>query len=354
MAHSDAQVRALELQAELLAEQQADQLEAVFSSTLYQQAFNGPSLGTEEELQGASIKMRMTAARVIGVVSKGDTPLVLITRDMRIRPLDGDYREYTIELRTTPTEVPGPNMLSAPWEDRRRALQVAIWAIDTRTDSPLANDDWRGFQTYIRNADHSFVKSSSIGITGSDKQATFGIPASAIVAASRNDREKGQLHPHVQVPWYLDEFIADTAVTHFATPEQVAYAFLMSAALKLTRLPRDNNELYLFRAPVKDAWRVRPRTPPIKILDIFTDDRKDAVRRAFKGSPPPAFADPPTAEDWSKYVEWILDGRSLGGHTPPDSTVNGAPAMLFEYRTAPVDRYPYAFWRLDEWTTDTF
>jgi hypothetical protein len=359
MSHGEAQARAMaELQAELEAEQWADQAEQVFSSELYQHALNGPSLGTEEELRGASIKMKMTADRIVGVVSKGATPLVLITRDMKIQKLAGDYREYTIELRTTPTQIPGPNMPRAEWEDRRRALQVAIWAIESRTQSPLVNDDWRGFQTYIRNSDHSFAKSSSIGITGSDKQATFGIPAGAIVAASQNDRTAGQLHPYVQVPWYLDQFTGDHAVAGFTAAEQVAYAFLMSAALKLTRLPREKirekTEVYLYRAPVKDAWRVRPRTPPVKILDIFLEDRKQAVKQALADSAPPAVAKPPTVEDWAKYVGWITDGRSLGGHTPPDSAVNGTLAMLFEYRTAPVGQYPYAFWQPDEWTTDTF
>ncbi len=132
----------------------------------------------------------------------------------------------------------------------------------------------------------------------------------------------------------------------------------MSAALKLTRLPReksgDKTEVMLYRTTVKNAWQVRPRTPPVKVLDIFQQDRKDAVKQAFASSAPPAVDDKPTAEDWKKYVGWITDGRSLDGHTPPDSTINGTPAMLFEYRTAPAETYPYAFWQPGEWTIDTF
>jgi hypothetical protein len=359
MAHSEAEARGqAEARAAVLAEYEAegraDEAENVFASTLYEHAFTGPSLGTEEELSGATIKMKMTAARLIGVVSRGDEPLVLITRDMRIQAFEDDYREYTIELRTTPTLVPGPGTPVTHWEHRRRALQVAIWAIEVHTTTPLTSDSWGGYDTYIRNPDHSFIKSSSTGITGTDKQATFGIPADAIVSAGQGDRTTEQLHPHVRVPWYRDQFTADPAVGGFSLAERVAYAFLMSAALKLTRLPRQKNEVYLYQAPVKDAWEVRPRTPPLRILDIFPASRQDAMKQALARSAPPAVADPPTATDWTKFTGWITDGRSLGGHKPPDATINGTPALLFEYRRAPVDQYPSAFWQPGEWTTETF
>jgi hypothetical protein len=163
------------------------------------------------------------------------------------------------------------------------------------------------------------------------------------------------LHPHVQVPWYRDQFTADHAVADFALAEQVAYAFLMSAVLKLTQLPRDKKgEVRLYQVLVKNAWQVRPRTPPLKILDIFTPGRQDAIKQAVAKSTTPKVTNPPTETDWSKFVEWITDGRSLGGHKPPDTTINDTTAMLFEYRTAPVDQYPSAFWKYGEWTTDTF
>jgi hypothetical protein len=352
VAHSQAQAEA-RAQAELQAELEANKLESV-ASTLYDDAFSGPSLGTEEELSGTTIKMKMTAPRLIGIVFKEGTPLVLITRDMRLRALEGDYREYTVELRTTPTLVPGPNTPGELWEYRRRALQVAIWAIENRTTGPLQDDEWRDYTTYIRNSDHSFIHSSST-ITGSDKQATFGIPASAIVSAGQDDRAAGRLHPHVQVPWYRDQFIADTAVDGFDLDEKVAYAFLMSAVLKLTQLPRDKkkDEPLLYQPQIKNEWQVRPRTPPLKILDIFTEVRRDAIKQAVVKSTRPDVT-PPAGTDWSKFAGWITDGENMGGHKPPDATINGTRAMLFEYRAAPVDKYPDAFWQYGEWTTDGF
>jgi hypothetical protein len=338
-------------QTELEAEHNANEADKAIAEILYRKAFAGPSLGTEEELTGATIRMRYTDNRLIGVVFKGADPLVLITRDMQIQKLAGAYREYTIELRTTPTELPAQaNQPGAEWESRRRALQVAIWAIDAKTEFPLADDEWGGFTTKIRNDGHKFFKQSAY-ITGSGKQSTFGIPAAEIVAASQQNRATGQLHPHVKVGWYQDQFTADPAAAQLSTPEKVAYAFLKSAAAKLVSLPRDKGETYLFRSDVKNAWNVRPRTPPVKILAAFLADRKQAVLQAFAASTAPSSV---SAEDWAKYTGWITDGRPLGGHALPDTTVSGVPAMLFEYRTAAPERYPYAFWNFDEWTTADF
>lgn len=338
-------------QTELEAERSANNAELAISQTFYRTAFAGPSLGTEEELAGATIRMRYTDNRLIGTVLKDGDPLVLITRDMQIKKLDGHYRQYTIELRTTPTELPAQaDQPGAAWENRRRALQVAIWAIDAKTNYPLVSEEWGGFTTVIRNSEHTFIKQSSV-ITGSDKQSTFGIPAAEIVAASQQNRATGQLHPHVTVGWYQDQFTADQAAAQLAVPEKVAYAFLKSAAAKLVSLPRDKAETYLFRSDVKNAWNVRPRTPPVKILAAFPGDRQKAVLQAFAASSPPGSV---SMQEWAKYTGWITDARPLGGHAPLDTTINGAPAMLFEYRTGDPARYPYAFWKLEEWAPSDF
>ena len=225
-----------EAQDEAVTERKVDLFEPDIAAS-YVTAFTGPSLGTEEELSGVRVKMHREKSRLIGKVSKNGVPLVLITRDMIKQRLAKGYREYTIGLRTTPCEIP-VNQNDASWEDRRRALQVAIWAIENKKDYPLVSEEWNGFDTVIFNSDHSFVwETSSQVITGSDRQATFGVPAIELVQANQAHRGIGQLHPHVQLSWYLDQFTMDKAVAQFATPGRVAYAFLMSAALKLARLP---------------------------------------------------------------------------------------------------------------------
>lgn len=337
------------------AEQRADLADKEDAKRFYNRNFSGPSIGTEEELAGINIKMKYTSERLVGVVRKGPVNLVLITRDMPVESHEGDYREYTIELRTTPVEAPALGHDSPEWRDRRRALQSAIWSIEQHQKYPLEDGDWRGYQTTIYNSDHSFVRKSET-ITGSGKQATFGVPTVAIVSAGAADRASGQLHPDVLLPWYLDHFIHDPAVAGFASAEQVAYAFLMSAALQFARLPR-NRETGAFNPYTSDAkneWKVRPRTPPVKVVSIFQQDRQDAVKAAVNSSAPPAVTKPPTRTDWQLCTRWITEGKLLGGHEPLDITINNAPGMLFEYRNAPTERYPHAFWKYGEWKPDKF
>jgi hypothetical protein len=337
------------------AEQRADLADKEDAKRFYRRDFTGPSIGTEEELSGINIKMKYTSERLVGVVRKGPANLVLITRDMPVKAHEGDYREYTIELRTTPTEAPAQGPDSTEWTDRRRALQVAIWAIENYLDSPLPDDDWHGFQTTIYNSDHSFARTSQT-ITNSDKQATFGVPTAAIVSAGAADRATGQLHPNVLLPWYLDQFAHDPAVAGFTSAEQVAYAFLMSAALQLTRLPRnpETGAFNPYTSEAKNEWKVRPRTPPVKVVGIFQQGRQDAVKAAVNSSAPPAVTKPPTLADWQLCTRWITEGKLLGGHEPMDITINNAPGMLFEYRSAPTERYPHAFWKYAEWKPSNF
>jgi hypothetical protein len=56
-----------------------------------------------------------------------------------------------------------------------------------------------------------------------------------------------------------------------------------------------------------------------------------------------------TEAKWENTRQHILGAESMGGHQPPTATINGQPAMLFEYCGAP-DRYKDAFWAAGKWS----
>jgi hypothetical protein len=127
----------------------------------YRTDFTGPSLGTEEELDGARIKMPIKASNMVGLIkhTTSGQVLVLITRDLP-RSLGTVEGTYTIELRTTPTEATD----TVGWERRRRALQVAIWAINDNLGKPLENDVYKTYKTEITNGNHVIAEVPNGGV----------------------------------------------------------------------------------------------------------------------------------------------------------------------------------------------
>ena len=139
--------------------------------------------------------------------------------------------------------------------------------------------------------------------------------------------------------------------------EQVAYALLMSAILKLATIWHAHGKNSVNNVNVKNAWVLRPRTPPIKILDTFGSKEAAAtLRDQIKKRGRPSWVNQeqgPTTSNWDDAREHILDAKSMGGHQPPAATINGQPAVLFEYRTAP-DRYEDAFWAYRKWNLSSW
>lgn len=319
------------------------------SNINYRTEFDSPSLGTEEELSGPFVRIREDAGQVIGVVRRADSPTVLveITKDMKIKTDAPGYGHFTIELRTTPWEfdhLPG-------WEERTKALQAVVLSISESSAKPLKDKDvYAGFQTDIYNADHQITAGK---VTRADRQATVGVDAAEIGAsATPQDRRSGRLHPLIELPWYVDQFTADTAVGPLSQREKVGYALVMSAVLKLASIWHDHGENVVNNVNVKNAWLVRPRTPPIKILQSFSDNSfliaTTTIMSVHEPPQVPNMARPP-ADKWLAALIHIIKGLPMGGHNPPDVLVEGEPAVLFEYRTAPTGKYDHAFWVPGKW-----
>jgi hypothetical protein len=329
--------------------------DAAIANPYYRKAFDDLSLGTEEEFSAAKIKVRLAAGQLIGVVSKADQPLVLITSDLRDR-VEGDYGVYTIELRTTPTEIGDGDR----WTIRRRARQIVISAIEKNNGYSLPSLDTDGYTMKILNEDHAICDLPSGGRIGhAGRQSTIGIPAADIGAGMSSDaRHDRRLHQYLQLPWYREEWTQCAAAAQFTDQEKIGFALVLSAACKLVTLPRamlsggriDTATLLPMQtARAKNAWSVRPRTPPAVIFDTFPLDKKVAALKALDALPLPAEYKNVTSEKWELALAWIHTCQPLGGHKPDPVTIKGRPAMLFEYRTVePPVAYDYAFWRSGE------
>jgi len=332
----------------------------------YRTKFAGPSMGTEEELSNTRIAMPVKASNMAGLVrykASGEV-LVLITRDIEVSKLSDTHADYAVELRTTPAELrivsPKVGELDA-WELRRRALQIAIWGIENRKGKALAADEYGGFQTEITVTDQLVSAVPPGGITEAGKQSTVGVPASAIgVGITAAQRAYGTVHPLLTLPWYKGRFALDPAASGFSEREKIGYALVMSAVFHLadiwTRYPGGLNRL-----EAKNEWLVRPRTAPVTIIDTFEVEHVQPAMAAVHAAKLPGWASEEVSAktlnlmtaSWGYARDHILLGRPMGGHPPPASTINGAPAMLFEYRTAPSD-LPYAFWLNGELTPSDF
>ena len=326
------------------------------SNTNYRTVFNTTSLGTEEELLGPSggqppiVRTRVNAGQVIGVVRKAGSSEVLveITKDMQAwhDQQDPAYGGFKIELRTTPTEVDaGP-----AWDERTRALQVATTTISGTNDKPLLDDTYAGYETRIFNTDHKIYATS---VDNSERQATVGVGATALAQAAVNqDRRRGKLHPYVELPWYECRFEDRQAVRNLAEWERIAYSLVMSAIWKLACIFEDEGT-NLDSVRAKNSWIVRPRTSPMLILMALSpESRKPAllsIARAKDRLPVMRSIRRPMANHWRAAHDHITTLQPMGGHHPPNVSINGEPAMLFEYRTAPTDLYDHAFWQMHRW-----
>jgi len=113
-------------------------------------------------------------------------------------------------------------------------------------------------------------------------------------------------------------------------------------------LVRHRRTLNLLAA--KTMWEVVPKTPPARILAAMRPAARTAADAAIGGRAVPAWAgdwgsgNVPSAQTWGEARVHILGEGPMGGHAPAASTVNGQPAMVFEYRANLPDAFAHAWW----------
>jgi len=311
----------------------------------YDDDFDGYSLGTEEELYGPAIRVAAAAPKLVAVVRHNGTGKVLVevTKDLQIE----GTKTYTIELRTTPTELTNLD----GWFQRRKALVHAIAAVDRGT---LVCEDWDFCHMEIRNQDYAIMPSPDKEVKRTGRQATIGLPIGEIGAGrSAAQLGLGGVHEYLTLPWYRHEFEGNTDLTSFSPTERIFFALMQSAALKLAQIVQTQG-IHIATASAKDAWEVRPRTPPRKLFDSSSGAvRFIALDVLGSMDAPPASRLgelPPSLQNWVLARNHIVDGSGLGGSYLPDCLVNNQSAALFEYRK-PLGipaAFGHAFWRKDE------
>jgi hypothetical protein len=322
--------------------------DVVLSHSRYRKSFTSPSVGTEEELKGVKVKMQKDASSLLGFIRHVEAEnevLVEITRDMGDE--ESTQGTYTIELRTTPTELED----KAGWLRRTTALHYATLSLNMPRPGALQNDTYGKYQLVMENVHHTVLPVGQV--PGADRQMTVAV-AAADLGLDAHERSNGRLHPLVSLPWYCEAFFTEVR-TEWDECSSFAYAFVMSAMLKLAslwaRYPKDRPNLVV----VKNSWIVRPRTQPFRILAIAPEGapRRQVLARLMSADFPESIAKEnigaelfgATMSHWEGAREYILGEGSLGGHNPPVATVGDRFAMLFEYRTAPQDKTTrHLFW----------
>jgi hypothetical protein len=311
----------------------------------YEDDFDGYSLGTEEELHGPAIRVAANAPKLVAVVrhNHSEKVLVEVTKDL---PIEGT-KSYTIELRTTPTELTNLD----GWAQRRKALVHAIAAVDRGT---LACEDWDFCHMEIRNQDYTITPPPDKEVKKTGRQATIGLPIGEIgVDRTAAQLGRGEVHEYLTLPWYRHEFGTNDDLTAFSETECILFALMQSAALKLAQIVHTNGTR-IATGSAKDAWEVRPRTPPRKLFDSSIESVQFIaldVLRSMNVPPASRAGEPvPSAENWGLARDHIADGRSLGGSYLPDCLVNNQSAALFEYRipTGIPAAFDHAFWAKGE------
>jgi hypothetical protein len=311
----------------------------------YDDDFDDYSLGTEEELYGPAIRVAAAAPKLVAVVRHNRTGKVLVevTKDL---PIEGT-KTYTIELRTTPTELTNLD----GWFQRRKALVHAIAAVDRGT---LACEDWDFCHMEIRNRDYTITPPPDKEVKKTGRQATIGLPIGEI-GAGRTAAQLGLggVHQHLTLSWYRHEFEGNTDLTGFSPAERIFFALMQSAALRLAQIVQTQG-VHIATASAKDAWEVRPRTPPRKLFDSSSGGVQYIALDVLRSMDAPPASRPgepvPSAQNWALARDHIVAGSGLGGSRLPDCLVNNQSAALFEYRK-PLGipaTFDHAFWNKDE------
>jgi hypothetical protein len=292
----------------------------------YRSNFTGTSAGVEQELIGVKLRLIKGSTGVIGKVYDHDRLLAEYTTDM------GKDGVYTVELRSTPTELNDMDGLAK----RKQAIGLLVKAIET-TSREFGNDglksgDLGPFQLVILGGKvHSLIHEGSTGyanqVTVGVSSEEIGTPASAVITTNAS--------------WFQPE-LRNAIVTHGLPDGEKAaniFAYIASVIIHLAeiiqfnRVQVDDGEITgnIYHPSIKNKWDVLPRTAPWKSLSILSDDAQRRVKQTIAALATPAHI---TAANFKAAKQHIQYSKALAGHEY-ESFVNGKHASLFEFREPP-------------------
>lgn len=293
--------------------------------------YEGTTVGVEQEMTGHKIMIPQTKDRgVQGWVKLAGDLLIEFTSDM------GSDGEYTIELRSTPTEAADDDAITA----RKEATEVMIAAIvDAGKEREGVKSQQRGkYKITIVQPRHRI----ELDRGGFCNQASLGVQTDGMADGS----EDGALILKYAA-WYDPGLAAKIPAMGLENQDKGAaiYAMLQSTINFLADIVRgygpkalDNGEIAIniFEPKIKDKWAVLPRTPPWDWLGVLSANDRSYVADYIKAS---SQAD---AFSQAAYGH-MLAKRALAGHKVPESTIAGEHASVFEFRSVPHELKKYLY-----------
>ncbi|GAA2996045.1 actin cross-linking domain-containing toxin [Actinokineospora diospyrosa] len=319
----------------------------------YRTSFAGPSVGTEQEFLGVRLgKARLGGSLIAEVVSDGAL-LVQITTDIGGgEDAPEGYLGYTMEIKTSPTEVGDED----GWGLRTTAIRSVLAAIaelvksgsDTRSLTSGKLDD---FDLVVHNAEHVFYKTDSwsSGVTSSSRHATYGLPFADLGTTAPGAQLVQKAH------WYRDwseEFDLITGTWVARDRALATYNYLRSVLIQLAELTTryslavhnlgelKGNTGNLYDSPVKNAWGTLPRTAPLLAIGLLPEGDRERVKTALRARP----GSVTDTQVWTAVVWHIFQSLTLAGHTPAQPTyATSKPGTLFEFRSGIPVAFKHAF-----------
>ncbi|MBM7774998.1 hypothetical protein JOD54_005202 [Actinokineospora baliensis] len=319
----------------------------------YRTTFTGPSVGTEQEFLGVRLGKAGSGGSLIAEVVADGRLLVQVTTDIGGgEDAPEGYLGYTMELKTSPTEVADED----GWAARTAAIRAVVKAIgsmvksgsDTRAFSSGKLED---FDLVVHNTEHVVYKTDSwsSGVSGSSRHATYGLPFADLGTTSAGAQLVQKAH------WYLDwseEFDLITGPWVARDRALATYNYLRSVLVQLAALTTKHSlavhnlgELRgytgnLYDSSVKNSWGTLPRTAPLLAIGLLPQADQERVKTALRARPSRVT----DTQVWTAVVWHIFQSLTLAGHTPAQPTyATGRPGTLFEFRSGiPVD-FKHAF-----------
>lgn len=309
--------------------------------------YKGNTVGVEQEIQSEQkIRILDNSQGTQGYVEKHGVRLVEYTSDM----LTQVAHEYTIELKTTPSEKDSEVAIA----DRLKAMSIMLDAIIEagKERRGVRNKKVGDFNIVIVRP-NNIVTNGAIDQSGINfsNQASLGVQTQSLVGNS----------PEVQLirskaRWYYPTVLPRKFQKKLDNPEaaQEVYNLISCAIRFLANIIEKESELVhlnksnpkdlsikgdLYNSGLKDSWGVLPRTPIWDWLNFLSSSDQNQVSAAIMKMSPAGVSQ----RSLDAARDHIKKRKPLAGHKVPESTIWGEQASVFEFRRVPdeLDRYTY-------------
>lgn len=304
--------------------------------------YESNTIGVEQEISGYKLRCLDSDRGIIGDVRKSGNVLVEFTTDM------GSHGEYTIELRTTPSEKSKEENIN----DRNVAMDIIVSAIKKAGNDARSVDEKdvdskykdEGFSISIMKHKHTIFREGDGRISFAN-QVSLGVPIDAL--AEEGDADVALIRSNAI--WYQNGVEGiDFEGQNFEEKgkSEQAYRMVSSIIKFLSEMLRgageesvdeeNNISMNIYDPSQKNKWGVLPRTPPWDWLKSLKEGDQSKVKKILKDR-----------FSGDKYCiaayNHIIYRKSLAGHQVPPAEINGKQSAIFEFRTVPNKLAKYVY-----------